>query len=412
MEERRLKKLIHELDANAYSTADYFWRILAIDDNGLIRYGNDNQKLTHGVVVGFDRGSTVGVQDNHFEQFRRSKARFLRELYKNGCDFHWREMTLRNDELPSTLIAYYNTMRQMKNKAHKNLLKLQIDINTAYVNDADQRYVDYIVIYSSRTAMTRHLHSAITGIVKDTLGQNPYIINPHILDKNEVEAFFEDVLMIRSVNSDTLTMGKSEKPFSEFAKVRNIIGIDGRERSLEVLKEASKLESAYGQGVSIEKMKEQEDNQKEIKIRKLEKGKKTAIQRLTRDFNTNKITGDDYTKQLDLIEEKFEYEVGRVKTGQDIKDMEAERERARKERELKRKVSEKLTKEIKKVEITKGLNLSVDEDFVKREEELEMKEYLEKGFDAEAYLAKGLTYEEVFELERAYNEQREKELDL
>lgn len=309
LEESRLRKMVRELDKNRVSGVNHFWGINKIgnrgEDDGVIHYQRE-QKTTRGLVIAFDRGSTVGVQEGNFRRFRETKMEFLRELHLQKFNFQWYEMPKRS-ETPEALVNYFNIMTEVQNPYFKKLLKLQIDINTLFATDAEQRYVDYIVIRNSNFRTMRRFKTVVQGIIDTTLDTNGYILDPRILDKEDVERFFEDVLMIDSLDSNNIRKGVQPQPFEDFAKVQRIIRKDGRELPLEFMDDFDLTD--YGSGKSIEDLIAQDEKGLQYKIKDIGRRKELELDRVRIQRNKDNITDMDYKRLQDEIKERFEKEL-------------------------------------------------------------------------------------------------------
>lgn len=338
LEENRLKKLINELDANRYSGIDYFWGINKISDDGLIHYEKDSEKNVRGYVVFFDRGSTVGVSEGNYTQFRLSKQEFLRRLGTKEYSFEWYEIP-KSKVLPQSLINYYNLMTELENEAHKKLLKLQIDINAWFINESDETYVDYILVKCQNIGGMLEFRSNLEKIVEATLGSNNYIVDAKILDKKGVEQFTADLLNINSVNSDTAFKGQDSVPFEQFGKVVRVVGMDGLEINIDELDEYD-FEDNGGQ--SLEKVMEREIRIMESKIKALENRLENDIKNLRRKKKQGGIGEEDFNSKIEELNKKLEEDIQYIRDGKDI----IEKERKLKEQQNKRELrKEKIAQE-------------------------------------------------------------------
>src|SRR5699024_5168008 len=191
-EEKRLRKMVRELDENKISGIEHFWKIDKIgggkDDEGMKYYSLDGSRYgtTRGLVVTMDRGSTVGVPEGHFENFRKTKEDFLRRLHLVGLDVRWYEIQ-KKPELQKSIIDMANQLSDVENEYYQKLVKLQLNINTNFSMDDRQRYVDYIVV--KRERYSKDFNGVLESIVEETLGQNSYFVNPRIANKAEIEEF-------------------------------------------------------------------------------------------------------------------------------------------------------------------------------------------------------------------------------
>ncbi|KTF59111.1 MULTISPECIES: hypothetical protein [Bacillus amyloliquefaciens group] len=311
LEEKRLRRMVRELDDNRVSGVSHFWGIDKIGggnrDNGVIYYQRDGSRLKRGLVVYFDRGSTVGVPKGHYDQFRKTKMEFMRELGKRGMNFQWYEIQKRA-EMPQSLIHYANILNEEDNDIARKLLKLQLNINMVYTMDAEQRYVDYIVITNKRFVVMKRFKEVIQDLVTTKLGGNSYIVDPKILNKEEVEEFFQNVLMIDSLDSDFIRKSVEVQPFENFARLHQVIDKDGKSVPLELLDDID-LNSPKYRGRSLEDALSWEEKREEAKDRERIKKMEYELEKARIKRNRDQITAKEYEELKEEIEKKFDPEV-------------------------------------------------------------------------------------------------------
>lgn len=392
LEENRLKKMLIELDNNRYSGVDHFWGINKIGDedefDGLIHYEKNSNKNVRAYVVYFDRGSTIGVEKGNYTNFRITKQEFLRRLAEKRYDFQWYEIPKRRT-LPPSLVSYFNTMTKMENEVHKKLLKLQIDINTWFITDADELYVDYIVVKCNRASDLFGFRRNLEDIIQSTLYANNYIVNPRILNKKEVEQFFEDVLLIKSLDSDHIYKGQDSIPFEKFGTVIRVIGQDEREISIDELNDYDFSDTG---GNSLEKIIEKDELEKERKIKIINKKREMELKQLKQKRLRDTISDREYKENMAEINANYDQEITEVENGLDIikRNEEIEKignKRKEKEAEILRKKQEAEQKKLepKFVEINEDIHISTREEVIQKIEETEHKKYLETHADDYLY---------------------------
>lgn len=311
LEENRLRSMVNELDKNKISGLDHFWQINKLQDNGVIHYVLDasvGKEL--GIVVAFDRGSTVGVPKGNFTRFRQTKMQFLRELHLQGFDYTWYELPKRS-ETPNSLINYFNLMSTHQNEDFRKLLKLQIDINNLFVTDAEQPYVDYILIRNHNFRTLRRFRQIIQDVMDLSLATNGYILNPRILNKTEVEAFFEDYLMVDSIDANKVRRGVIVKPFDEFGKVTRIVRHDGVDVPIEFIERFDF--DTYENFKSVEQILLRQDNYIQGRINDLEERKQKELDRIRKQRLKDQITDKEYKAMQQAVEEKFAIELEEIK---------------------------------------------------------------------------------------------------
>lgn len=411
LEERRLKKMVGDLDANRFSGIDYIWGINKIgssrDDDGVIYYERTGSSPIQGVVVSFDRGSTVAVSPNTYRNFRKVKADFLRKLAKIKCNFHWREMPVR-EVIPNALIAYINTLQKMDNEAYRNLLRLQIEINRTYIQGAEQRYNDYIVITSDRVQVNRRIKQAIQEIITETLGNSEtgYIQKARILNKNEVEAFFGDLLMVNTVNSDIVRKGQLERDFEYYAEVTQIVDKKGREVPPFIIEQRTKAESLGGE--TIEAMLQRKKAVLDKQVEQRERERERELREILENRNKNRLADKEYRELRDKINAEYDEVIAKIKAGV----YEQEQEQKRKEELAKREYRKKLEEKIRKAKEQKREIDNLVDLYVETSDEIvyEMnrKQMVEKEdkFDYQMYIDKGYTIQEILEIKQQQEDKK------
>lgn len=340
-EEKRLRKMVKELDKNRVSEIDHFWYIDKIgggkNDDGMIYYAYDMKAggTTKGLIIKFDRGSTVGVPAGHYESYRETKQRFMRKLHESNFDFKWYEMQ-KKPELQESLIDYADKLTKMDNEYHQKLLKLQLNINVEYSMSVDQRYIDYILV--KRTNFNRNFKNVLESIIDETLGQNGYIVNPKILGKREVEEFFSEYLNIDIINSDNIRKSVDTKPFEKFAYVHRLVDAQGKEVPIQFLNDLD-LDGGNWNPVDVN-LNKQNREKEEIEQRRVREHK-LAIENLNKARNSDKITHKEYQEQREKIEHDYSKEhynpnAKRDRIEKERRERQEERERKREEQRLKR----------------------------------------------------------------------------
>ncbi|MBE7114550.1 hypothetical protein FT641_17975 [Bacillus paranthracis] len=303
-EEVRLRKMIQEKDDNVISGVSHFWGTDKVGsgerDDGLIYYQREGAKLKRGLVVYFDRRSNVGVPEGHYEQYRKTKNEFLRELYARGMDFQWYEVQ-RKPEMSKTLTRYADILNDEPREAMRMLAKLQLNINSMYTMDAEQRYVDYIVVTNTRFVTMKRFKKMLNDILTLTLRSNGYLGDVKICSKEEVDKFYETIYMLNSFNSSYIRKSVDMQPFNKFAKLKRLIGEDGQAIPIELLDE---LELSTG-GKSLEEISQAEERkEKSIESVRL-KQYKNELETAKKIRMANEITTDEYDKLVAEIEYKY-----------------------------------------------------------------------------------------------------------
>lgn len=401
LEENRLKKMLYELDNNRYSGADHFWGINKISDtkesNGLIHYEKNSIKNVRGYVVHFDRGSTVGVPQGNYTNYRKTKQDFLRTLGDRNYDFMWYEIPKRK-ETPKSMVYYFNVMANMKNKTHQKLLKLQIDMNTWFVKDSPELYVDFILVKCNRVSELQGFRSNLEDIISTTLDNNNYIINPRILGKKDVENFLADLFLIKSLDSSHIYKGQDSIPFESFGKIVRIVGQDEEEIDIESL---NSYDFDSYSGKSLEDILEKDNVIKEKKLNAVELARERELKQLRNTRLRDKISDYEYKEGIKEINAKFDMKKENIESGEDL--LEREKEIARLDQEKLDKAREKIERQEaiereklapKYVAINENVNIvttdkvvdNVEDELNRQYEEEHKYDYLEEELNLEDLL--------------------------
>lgn len=306
-EETRLKKMVQEKDDNVISGVDHFWGIDKVGDgntdDGLIYYQRSEGKLKRGLVVYFDKGSNVGVPKGHYEEFRRVKNEFLRELHTRGMDFQWYELQ-KLPEMSKTLTRYAELLKDDNREALRMLVKLQLNINSMYTMDAEQRYVDYIVITNTRFTNMKRFQRLVDDILSLTLRTNGYLKDVKICNKEEVDRFFCTVLLLDSFNSSYIRKSVDMKPFNKFAKLKRIVGEDGQAIPIELLDDLE----IEGTGKSVDEIYKEEEKREQVIEDAREKNRKQELETAKKVRMRGEITDKEYKELVEEIEFKYSTE--------------------------------------------------------------------------------------------------------
>lgn len=412
LEENRLKSLLYELDNNRYSGIDTFWGINKIgdegDSDGLIYYEKNSLKNTRAYVIHFDRGSTIGVPEGNYTNYREAKQEFMRRLGEKKYDFHWYE-TIERKKIHPTLVTYFNTMARLKNPVHKKLLKLQIDINTGFYEDSDFQYTDYIVVFCHRAKDAFNLRRNLEDIVFETLGSHSYVVNPRILNKKEVEEFMEDLLLIKTLDSDHALKGKNYTPFENFGTVIRVLDEKGRELNIE---ELNLYDFEGDEANSLELYLENSNKLIQNKINVLNKKREMEIKRIRKIRLQDRMSDADYKEKTFEINARYDEEIFEVENGIDIQkrnkkieDMKRKRKFEIEERKREKEEKKRQKYEPKIIELEEDVVINTSEEVINEMLDIEEKEKYER--EKEDYL-----YDDDLDLESLLDESlNEKDLN-
>ena len=343
IEEDAQKESLHELQDNKYSDFSYFWEIDKVGDNkekddGLLYLRQDGVTLKRGLVVFFDSGSVVGTPDDFLHNYRETQQKFLRAFYQNKLSFKWYKVK-KQAELNPALIKQSEQLSRIDNEALRQLLKLQLNAYLRYSMDAEQRYVDYIVITNKDFSTLMNFKNVVEDIVNNTLRTNPAFKDVKILNKNEVDEFFATYFLQDDVDTNSISKSTRSKPFSEYAKVTEIVDRDGEIVDIALLDILNSQIEKDSIGTSIQDVFDAEDRKSMQIENKRKQEYDFMIKKLNKDRIDDKLTHEEYLEQLKVIEHTYSKEFYNPNRAEEEK--QAEKERRKQERENARLEKEK-----------------------------------------------------------------------
>lgn len=155
IEEPKQRESLNQLEDNKVSEYSYFWNITKVGtgakDDGLLYLTQDGLSLRRAYVIKFDSGSIVGVPENYLNNFRETEKEFLRNL---GMSFRWFSIQ-KKPQLNESLKNQSNNLVNIENEALNKLIKMQLNGYLRYSMDAEQRYVNYIMVINNQFRFNR-----------------------------------------------------------------------------------------------------------------------------------------------------------------------------------------------------------------------------------------------------------------
>lgn len=304
-EERRLKRMLRELDDNRVSEVDHFWGIDKVEDrgenDGMIYYSYKGaaRGITSGLVVMLERGSTVGVPVGHYREYRKTMERFFRALHLNNLYGTVVELE-REPELQESLKEYTELLKGLDNEYHQRLLRLNLSINSIYTMDKEQRYIEYVVI--KQDGFNHNFRRLVETILTDVFSTNGYIQEARILNRRELEGFLKNYLQIETLDSSNIRKSVDVEPFENFALVHRLLDDKGREVPIHLMDELD-IDKYRGKSIDqeIERLEKRERGKKKKEKEKLD----IEIKKLNRLRNRERITQEEYLKRKRELEEMY-----------------------------------------------------------------------------------------------------------
>lgn len=342
IEEPKQRESLNQLEDNKYSDYSFFWDVTKVGtskkDNGLLYLKQDGITLKRAYVIKFDSGSIVGVPEDFLDNFRHTQQAFLRSL---GMNIKWYSIQ-KKPSMNQALKYQSKNLKNIDNPELNKLIKMQLNTYLRYSVDADQRYVNYIVVINDKFETLSSFKSNLEDILNRTLRTNSSFKNVEILDKDGINEFYATYYMQNNLDVTTIRKTSITKPFSNYASIVNLVDEEGKAVPVEIIDELNEQVSKLNQGLSVEKLindvETKEENKETIRIRQKERAKnETVILR-----RENKITFEEYKDRMAKIEE--DYSPDNFILNRDKVEKEQERQRQKEERIAKRE-QERLAKE-------------------------------------------------------------------
>lgn len=342
IEEPKQRESLNQLEDNKYSDYSFFWDVTKVGtskkDNGLLYLKQDGITLKRAYVIKFDSGSIVGVPEDFLDNFRHTQQAFLRSL---GMNIKWYSIQ-KKPSMNQALKHQSKNLKNIDNPELNKLIKMQLNTYLRYSVDADQRYVNYIVVINDKFETLSSFRNNLEDILNRTLRTNSSFKNVEILDKDGINEFYATYYMQNNLDVTTIRKTSITKPFSNYASIVNLVDEEGKAVPVEIIDELNEQVSKLNQGLSVEKIvndvETKEENKEIIRLRQKERAKnETVILR-----RENKITFEEYKDRMAKIEEDYSpdnFILNRAKV-----EKEQERQRQKEERIAKRE-QERLAKE-------------------------------------------------------------------
>lgn len=411
IEENVQRESLHALQDNKFSDPSYFWEIDKVGDNknkddGLLYLRQDGVTLKRGLVIKFDSGSIVGTSEDFLHNYRETQQLFLRSLYRNKLNFKWYKIQ-KQPELNKSLIQQSEQLTECDNDALRKLLKLQLNAYLRVSMDADQRYVDYIVVTNKDFATLTNFKTVLEDVVDNTLRTNPAFKDVTILDKAGVDDFFSNYFMQDDFDTNSISKSNRSKPFSEYAKVIQIVDRDNEIVDIDLVDSLNAQLEGDATGYELDEVFSAEER-KEAKINKRrETEKEQAIKQLRKQRIDDKITHQEYLEHASDLDELYSpenYNPNRI---------EDEKQARKEERRLERLAAReaKKVKEPEKVEEPKWFEQE-DFDLNNESETMETENILEDNHEADYDMDFILNKQDDVEVEDLFTQDDEDVSDL
>lgn len=229
-EETRQRELMKKLYDNQISPYTKVMSISKIDDNGLIHYKYNGEKLTKALVIKVTKGSVVGRPENFTAQYHQFISEFYRKILSEKLRI--RHYSDHETEIPANLNYLIKKANEQQDPFIRNLNVLYTDNLLHQVITAGAIEVDYYMIYCDNYLQMRKFYRIVQNILENTLESN-FFKHKKILNKAEVEHFNAQVLQLSSfpdidegVIVDFAEYGEVVRAFSSSGEEIFIDGLD------------------------------------------------------------------------------------------------------------------------------------------------------------------------------------------
>ena len=337
-EESRQKEQMRELENNKYSDLTYFWQLDKVGtgerDNGMLYIQSDGLTIRRAYIVEVDSGSTIGVPENAYRNYREVWQKFFRMSYQLGFEVKLYNVR-KKPELTESLKKYSLQLQDIENEAYRSLMQLNIETNFLYAVSEEQRYVTYIEVINRRVDNLINFRDILQDIIDKTFETDGLFANPKILKKPEVDVMLATYFGQDYINSRGVHRTNGYKAINEYADVVNIWDSDGKSVPFElqdfIEKESRKDEKGTSQ--TIEDLIQQDQRDQERWVEKVEETKNRRIRELQRKRREELISYDEYEEQMRNIEETLDPETATEFDLLDEKAQKSSLRKARKEQE-------------------------------------------------------------------------------
>lgn len=333
-EESRQKQQMMELENNKYSDLAYFWQLDKVGsgerDNGLLYIQSDGLTIRRSYIVEVDSGSTIGVPENAYQNYREVWQKFFRMCY--NLDFEVKMYNVRKKpELSDSLKKYSLQLQDIDNEAYRSLMQLNIETNFLYAVSEEQRYITYIEVINKRVDNLINFRNILEDIIEKTFETDGLFANPKVLDKIGVDSMMATYFGQDRINSRGVHRTNGYKPINQYADVVNIWDSEGKSVPFEMqdyIESEARKSNKVSQNLTIEDMINQDAKDEQRWEEKVESVKNQRIRNLQHQRREEQITYQEYEEKMRHIEETLTPETA---TEFDLLDEKAQRSRLRQE---------------------------------------------------------------------------------
>lgn len=378
-EESRQKEQMRELENNKYSDLTYFWQLDKVGtgerDDGMLYIQSDGFTIRRAYIVEVDSGSTIGVPENAYRNYREVWQKFFRMSYQLGFEVKLYNVR-KKPELSESLKKYSLQLQDIENEAYRSLMQLNIETNFLYAVSEEQRYVTYIEVINKRVDNLINFKDILQDIIDKTFETDGLFANPKILKKPEVDVMLATYFGQDHVNSRGVHRTNGYKAINEYADVVNIWDSEGKSVPFEIQDfiETESRKGERGARQTIEDLLKQDERDAERWAEKVSETKDRRIRDLQRKRREELISYNEYEEQMRNIEETLNPETA---TEFDLLDEKAQQSRLISEQREK----EKQDKREQRLREREKQNNPDTRKWYEKEEELTLEEMLTEDGD-------------------------------
>lgn len=295
-EEPRLKRTVKELDENKQTKPSYFNSIQNTTVDGLIKYQYDTE-IKFAYVVYVKRGSKVGVPNGFMAEQIFVENKFLQGISKRYWSYERHEIN-KKSEISDVVKHASNRLLTVNDDVLTMFHRMQVEALQVWSTGETNEIVDYYVIYNTKVPSLVSFRDNLEELIGDTFG-NSNFFSASILNQQEVEAFFKDLLMLETFDMKNVKRSVSSVNLSDFAEITREFDEFGNE--LLDLDFGEKKKRATGNQEDIFEAQEAKDAKERERVKRKEKQFYARQTRELNKFERQLISKDELHEQEYLI---------------------------------------------------------------------------------------------------------------
>lgn len=221
-DENQFKRLVANNEANQEFGIANINNILNISEDNQIFWQVNKKGLGSSYLITFDYASITDETD-HANQNAITEAfiPFIQQLHENHFDFNFYDIAIQNKISAGTLNLQKRARKLPKDSWLQLISMLKNNTIASLEQDGSAKYRMFFEIINSDERNVANFKGILEDIIKTTLATQHSIVNPHILDFDELMNFFINYYQIDSFdysqrNVDNISVAKYFKFISFF----------------------------------------------------------------------------------------------------------------------------------------------------------------------------------------------------